>query len=421
MGSFLTQEEFINKAKAIHGDKYDYDESVYIDSSSKVKIICPIHGPFFQCAKTHISGHGCPECGKERTQSSRRLSNEDFINRVNNIHKHKYDYSLIKYKNASTKIPIICPIHGPFMQTPQSHLKGHGCPDCSRKSVSSKLSRSEKDFLEEANIIHSSKYLYPNLNSVKSRDYIEIICPEHGAFIQNVQNHLRGQGCPFCGGTAKITPELFLQKATKTHNNKYSYTIPDNFDIDSDIQVFCPEHGISIQKARYHLKTIGCPECSKKSRFKKILNSKNFRTSKPEKYLHKLLLDSFKGVKSNFSDDSRYPFSCDFYIPERDIFIELNAHWTHNPQFGWYNPRKKHHKEFREKLLNLSIISKFYEKSLEVWTERDVLKRKTAKKNNLNYVVLWNEQDIEDWFALGCPDGHDGDGMYTWKEKVKND
>ena len=124
-----------------------------------------------------------------------------------------------------------------------------------------------------------------------------------------------------------------------------------------------------------------------------------------------MLITSFPSLECEYTDESRYPYHCDFYIPERDMFIELNAFWTHQPEEGWYNEKSSVHRSMREELKN-----KFPNWSPMSWWTSDVKKRKTAKKNNLNYVVLWNEQDIEDWFALGCPDGHDGDGMYTWKK-----
>jgi len=133
-------------------------------------------------------------------------------------------------------------------------------------------------------------------------------------------------------------------------------------------------------------------------------------TSKIEDETFMLLFEKYPNVRRNYKDP-RYPFACDFYIPERDLFIELNAHWTHQPNYGWYNAKSPTHRKIKSEL-----EAKFPDWCPMSWWTSDVEKRKTAKKNNLNYVVLWNEQDVEDWFALGCPDGHDGDGMYTWKE-----
>lgn len=122
-----TIENFITIANKIHQNKYDYSLSNYINAVTKIKIICKIHGVFFQTPHSHISSEsGCPKCGnsiKSRTQ-------EDFIKESNIVHNYKYDYSSLKYINCRNKVKIICPEHGEFEQLPQSHLKGNGCKKC---------------------------------------------------------------------------------------------------------------------------------------------------------------------------------------------------------------------------------------------------------------------------------------------------
>jgi hypothetical protein len=129
----LTTEEFVKKSKIIHGDKYDYSLVEYKNAKTKVKIICPIHGVFEQTPDNHLQEKGCPECRYIKSGNKKRLTIEDFINRSNNIHDNKYDYSLVKYKGWTTKIKIICPVHGIFEQTPGSHLSGRGCVKCTYK------------------------------------------------------------------------------------------------------------------------------------------------------------------------------------------------------------------------------------------------------------------------------------------------
>ena len=116
-----TTETFVKKAKEIHGDKYDYSKTHINGILNKVIITCPIHGDFEQIAQSHINGHGCKKC----------LScKETFIKKAKEIHGDKYDYSLVDYKKARTKIKIICPIHGIFEQQPRAHLYGQGCAKC---------------------------------------------------------------------------------------------------------------------------------------------------------------------------------------------------------------------------------------------------------------------------------------------------
>lgn len=124
--------DFINKSIAIHGTKYDYSNIKYKTNSSLVKIICPIHGGFIQMAAVHLRGNGCSKCGAEKRINSRISNLDKFIDRANAVHDNKYSYEFSKYINARTKIKIICPNHGEFLQVPDRHVHGVGCPQCSR-------------------------------------------------------------------------------------------------------------------------------------------------------------------------------------------------------------------------------------------------------------------------------------------------
>lgn len=122
----LTTEEFIQKAKEIHGDKYDYSKVEYVNNKTKVCIVCSEHGEFWLKPNTHLSMHiGCPIC-------NRKIHNtETFINESNKVHNNKYDYSKTEYVDSKTKVCIVCPEHGEFWQRPDSHLyMKTGCPKC---------------------------------------------------------------------------------------------------------------------------------------------------------------------------------------------------------------------------------------------------------------------------------------------------
>ena len=131
------REKFIKKAKKVHNDKYDYSKVDYVNARTKVCIICPEHGEFWQTPYVHIiSKYGCPKCGKKAASTNEALSTEDFIEKAKQIHGDKYDYSEAQYKTSKSLIKIICPKHGEFWQTPDSHLHGSGCQRCSNvKSI----------------------------------------------------------------------------------------------------------------------------------------------------------------------------------------------------------------------------------------------------------------------------------------------
>ena len=126
MNRKVTTQIFIKRAIKIHGNVYDYSLVEYKEMRKCVKIICLTHGEFLQTAQNHIAGSGCPKCAVE----SRKNTKEKFIERCKKVHNDKYDYTLVNYIRATTKVKIICDIHGSFEQIPESHMKGHGCSKC---------------------------------------------------------------------------------------------------------------------------------------------------------------------------------------------------------------------------------------------------------------------------------------------------
>lgn len=125
-----TKDAFIAKAREVHGDRYDYSRVQYVSSRRYITILCTEHGPFEQHPKSHLSGHGCPACGREEAGSANRDTKETFIAKSRIAHSDIYDYSKVHYAGSKTPVTVICPEHGPFEQAPESHTRGHGCPAC---------------------------------------------------------------------------------------------------------------------------------------------------------------------------------------------------------------------------------------------------------------------------------------------------
>lgn len=119
-------DEFISNSKSVHGNKYDYSKVKYINAKTKVCIICPTHGEFWQIPSSHLKSNGCPKC----TFPNTNMSSEEFVIKAKQVHGDKYDYSKVKYVNIKTKVCIICPKHGEFWQSPENHLSGKGCQNC---------------------------------------------------------------------------------------------------------------------------------------------------------------------------------------------------------------------------------------------------------------------------------------------------
>ena len=221
MSKKLTREEFVERARKVHGDKYDYSKVEYKSSADKVEIICPAHGSFWQSPLKHLAGQGCPTCGRERFINSRRLTTEKFIEKARVIHGDKYDYSRVDYKNCDSNVEIVCPIHGPFFQAPTVHIHLKcGCPHCKLDFLSQKF-RTPIDKLRSMFFeLHGDAYEYPNLEDeyVNNRSIITIICKEHGPFKQTVMKHLRGHGCRNC---QKSKLETEIELLLKEHDIPY--------------------------------------------------------------------------------------------------------------------------------------------------------------------------------------------------------
>ena len=187
------KEKFIEKSIKKHGDKYDYSKVEYVDSLTKVCIICPQHGEFWQTPQAHVRGNGCPICANKKRGDTFRSSGEEFIKKAAIIHDNKYTYDKDTYINATTKVPILCLEHGTFWMTPMAHLLGQGCPKCSGRGLNT--SEIISKFVEK----HGGKYDYSKVEYKKMHEKVCIVCPKHGEFWQTPSKHLLGQGCPKCG------------------------------------------------------------------------------------------------------------------------------------------------------------------------------------------------------------------------------
>jgi very-short-patch-repair endonuclease len=145
-----TTDEFIEKAKSKHGNRYDYSKCNYISIDDKLTIICSIHGEFQQVAYSHISGQGCKKCGVIKRGEMRRSNTEEFIEKAIQKHGDKYDYSKVEYIASNIPIVIICKTHGEFTQAPANHTNsGYGCPLCTNKT--------------EGKIFEKLKKIYPSI------------------------------------------------------------------------------------------------------------------------------------------------------------------------------------------------------------------------------------------------------------------
>lgn len=192
-----TTSEFISKAIEVHGDKYDYSESVYKPLPHKIKIFCrKCSQYFYQQGQYHLAGQGCPVCA-----GVKKSNTEEFIKKAIKLRgSDNYDFSKTKYTRAHDFVTITCRKHGDFKIRAYCFLdkRRSGCQHCSKEVMKAKIRTSLSEFLERSKEVHGDKYKYYELEYKKSSEKIRIHCPVHGDFFQLGTDHMLGRGCQYC-------------------------------------------------------------------------------------------------------------------------------------------------------------------------------------------------------------------------------
>ena len=351
----LTNDEFIEKAKQIHGDKYDYSKTNYIKAFSKVCIICPEHGEFWQLPIVHLRGCGCKKC-------SHMADTNSFVEKAKQIHGDKYDYSKVVYKGNNEKVCIICPIHGEFWQTPHHHLSGSGCQKCgnllkkeSHKKVSKEkvIEAKKKSFIKAAKKKYGDLYDYSDIEYVDNLTKICLNSSKYGKIEITPQEHLKLKyGCRLeKRKTRKYSKEKFIEMSRQIHGDKYDYSKVEYDGMLKKICIICPKHGEFWQTPNAHIHLMeGCPICN-------------------ESHLEKDISDLLSSKGVNFErqcTNSRFKWiglqRLDFYLPDKNIVIECQGEQHYNEKS--FYPYKD---------LNRQI-------------ELDLLKKTNCEKNGLKVV-----------------------------------
>jgi very-short-patch-repair endonuclease len=367
--------EFILKAKALHGDIYDYSKVIYINAHEKVVIGCGTHGEFKQSPNGHLvkdkkngGGRGCVKCGRIRGALKTRKGTYQFIVDAQKIHGNKYDYSNVDYKTSNENVTIICPKddHGPFQQQPLNHLGGKGCSKCSGV-----YKPNTDEFIQKAKEKHGDTYDYSMVDYTGCKDYVTIICPKegHGPFQQTPDSHINNKcGCSKCGYEQlseykTFTTDEFIQKATEKHGDRYDYTYVDYKDSQTKVTICCKVigHGPFEQVPSSHLQGRGCSSC----------------VWKTEGKLYDTLKSKYPTIQRQFKADwcknkTYLPF--DFCIAELKTILELDGGQHFIQVSNWSSPAEQ--------------------------LQNDLYKQKCANENGYSVIRLLQEDvlyDKYDW------------------------
>lgn len=271
MSKKLTTEKFIEKAKLIHGDKYNYTLVKYVNNHTKIKLICSTHGEFEQRPNDHISKKtGCPLCsGKGRTT-------EKFIEELKKVHGSNFDYSKVVYTGIDNNINIVCLNHGEFFQSAYTHLKGHGCPKCKNEKLSIMNLSSLEYFINKAKVAHGDRYDYSLVDYKKGTIKVKIQCKQHGLFEQIPDSHLQGRGCPLCSeskGEKKVSKILSEINIDYVREKKFDNCKGEKSSLRFDF--YLPDYSCCIeydgkQHFEYREGAFGASEEKAKINFEKL-------------------------------------------------------------------------------------------------------------------------------------------------------
>ena len=246
----LSHEEFVAKANSVHCHRYKY-YSPYQGSGIPLAITCVTHGVFYQTPNSHVSQkQGCPECAKSERINRQLLPVSSVIERFISVHGDKYDYSQVNYVGMHTPVSIVCPIHGAFQQSPHSHQKGRGCPQCATKLQQSWNSRRQlqiqRTFEAKARDKHGDLFDYSGVVYTHNQSKITFRCKKHDVTLtQTARDHLSGYNpCPQCNHMKSSQEEAiarFLSIFTTVDPRNRTILKPRELD------VYLPEKNLAIE------------------------------------------------------------------------------------------------------------------------------------------------------------------------------
>lgn len=357
--------EFIEKAKIIHNNKYNYSKVKYKNCKETIIIICKKHGEFKQKPSSHINGNGCSKCGYINNGTKSKKSNLQFIKEAILIHGDKYNYSKVNYVSSKLSVIIICKVHGEFKQTPNIHLRGSGCIKCKKTRKSN-----TKEFLQKAILVHGDKYDYHKVNYINNSTKIKVICKIHGEFEQKPNNHLQKQGCPLCSKNILLSTEEFIQKSILVHKNKYDYSKVNYININIKVIIICKKHGEFKQSPDCHIgKKQGCPKCCNNQYSKISIEWLDFISKKDNIIIqHAANHGEYKIPNTRLKADG--------YCKETNTIYEFHGdYWHGNPKV--FEPNEK----------------TYFEKTFKELYKKTIQKEILIKEKGFNLITMWEN----DW------------------------
>lgn len=270
----LDQLLFEKRVRAVHGDRYGLGRAIYVTQYDHVVVECGEHGQFMVLPFNLWQGAGCPACARRQNGLNHRITQDACLCRVGQVHGKTYDHSLIRYRRMHDEIVVVCRDHGQFRPTAANYLAGRGCPGCGTLRGAANrtpmLVLGADEVLARFRRIHGDEYDYANVVYEHSNRHVEIVCRQHGPFLQTPSGHWAGKGCPECGRVNRaanqiLTTQEVLARFRQLHGDRYDYGATEYSRFRLHVTIGCRRHGAFRQTPQAHLEGKGCPRCSQSS------------------------------------------------------------------------------------------------------------------------------------------------------------
>jgi len=361
-----TTEEFIIKAREVHGDTYDYSKTIYTNARKSVIIICPLHGEFTSNPDNHLNKKcGCQICGYIEVKKKRTSNSLKFIIKAREVHGDTYNYLKTVYINARKPVIIICPEHGEFSQVPDNHVnKKAGCSKCCYS-----YKPTTEEFVIKAREVHGDTYDYSKTDYVNSKTPVIIICPLHREFSQLPDVHVNQKsGCYKCSGKYKPTTEEFVIKAREVHGDTYDYSKINYVNSKTPVIIICPLHGEFSQLPDVHVKQkSGCYKC-------KIYGASKISFDWLEYQELSCIIQHKKNGGEYIIPFTKY--RVDGFCHETNTIYEFNGDYWHG------NP----------KIYNSSLVNPSSKKTFGELYENTIKKKQYCIELKYNYIEIWESE-----------------------------
>lgn len=319
----LTFTEVVERARAVHGDRYEYlrlDESL---KPARIVYRCAAHGEVVQNFNNHVKGSGCNACGRAAAAQAFRSDFAEAVAKATVVHGERYSYQKLTVEGGASFIHYTCPEHGDYRQSLHTHLKGRGCKLCADAANGARKALPDAAWLEQFRVAHGSTYTYLRLfRGAGYTKYVAFLCPQHGEQVQPAVAHAAGRACRACamaanGVRARKSEDAFLGMMTR--NGSKLVLTPGSFtDMTSPVEVTCGRGHTRLHGAGHVGNGGGCGLCA-------------VRVSRPNLELSAYLTELGVEHELEYKLDGRK--SVDLFVPEHKLAIDYHGLIWHSTRF----------------------------------------------------------------------------------------